>query len=240
MPRLNFLPETYTRQRFQKRMDMVFVLLFVIIMGGIMIANHVSVNAEGRMQAKHQLVVDKYALASATTEEYFAKQSKSRKKLKEAENGIKMEESTPRSYLVWLVTDACGSEISLTQLSILTRQPSVQRGKKQTLKPGQKPPPPPPPITTMVIKGLALNDSQILEMLNQKLRAHPMIAEATQENVRETMVGGEAYREFEIRVLLQDVDDPMAIIAQSRKQTFGSSSTDAKTPEMPEIEEVSP
>ena len=82
-----------------------------------------------------------------------------------------------------------------------------------------------------------MNDSQILEMLNQKLRAHPMIAEATRESVREMMVGDEAYREFQIRVLLQEVDDPMAIIANSRKQTFGSSSTDAETPE---IEEVSP
>ena len=237
MPRLNFLPETYTRQRFQKRMDMVFVLLFVVIMGGIMIANHVSVNAEGRMQKKHQWVVDKYTVASATTDAYFAKKSGSRRKLREAQNGIKREESIPRSYLVWLVADACGSEISLTQLSILTRQPVVRAGKKKTLKPGQKPPPPPPPITTMVIQGLALNDSQILDMLNQKLRTHPMIAEATQENIREKMVGDEAYREFQIRVLLQDVDDPMTIIANSRQQTFGSSSTDAETPE---IEEVSP
>jgi nitrogen fixation protein FixH len=240
MPRLNFLPETYTRQRFQKRMDMVFVLLFVIIMGGIMVANHVSVNAEGRMQEKHQLVVNKYTVASETTHAYFAKQAGAKKKLREAENGIKMEEGIPRSYLVWMVADACGSEISLTQLNILTKQPVVRKGKKQTLKPGQKPPPPPPPVTTMVIQGLALNDSQILEMLNQKLRTHPMVAEATQETVRETMVDKEAYREFQIRVLLQDVDDPLAIIAESRKQPFSSSSTDSETPEAPESEEVAP
>jgi hypothetical protein len=237
MPRLNFLPETYTRQRFQKRMDMVLVLLFVIVMGGIMIANHVSANAEGQMQEKHQWVVDKYALASATTDSYFAKKSGSMKKLREAESGIKMEESIPRSYLVWLVADACGSEVSMTQLNILTKQPVVRARKKQTFKPGQEPPPPPPPITTMVIQGLALNDSQIVKMLNQKLRTHPMVAEATQENVRERMVGDEAYREFQIRVLLKDVDDPMAIIANSKKQTSFSSSTDDKTPE---IQEVSP
>ena len=240
MPRLNFLPATYTRQRFQKRMDTVFVFLFVIIMGGILIANNVSAGAENQMQEKHRLVVDKYAVASATTDAYFTKQSGSKKKRREAESGIKREESIPRSYLVWMVADACGSEISLTKLSILTKQPAVPRGKKTTLKPGQKPPPPPPPVTTMVIHGLALNDSQILEMLNQKLRTHPMIAEATQETVGETMVGDEAYRAFQIRVLLQNVDDPMAIIAESRKQPFNSSSTDSETPEAPELEEVSP
>ena len=146
-----------------------------------------------------------------------------------------MEESIPRSYLIWMVADACGSEISLTQLSILTKQPTVRKRKKQTLKPGQKPPPPPPPVTTMVIQGLALNDSQILEMLNQKLRTHPMVAEATQETVRETRVDDEAYREFQIHVLLQDVEDPLAIIAESRKKPSSSSSTDSETPELEEV-----
>jgi hypothetical protein len=238
MPKLNFLPETYTRQRFQKRMDMMFVFLFLIIMGGVMVANNRSVGAEGRVQKKHRQVGDKYSVASETTRAYFAKQAGAKKKLREAESGIKMEESIPRSYLIWMVADACGSEISLTHLSILTKQPVVRRVKK--LKPGQTPPPPPPPVTSLEIQGLALNDSQILEMLNQKLRAHPMVAEATQETVREIMVGEEAYRAFQIRVLLKHVDDPMKIIAESRKQPVRSSSTDSKTPEAPELEEVTP
>lgn len=168
MGQLNLLPESYVRERFRYRIDLMCVILFAVVMGSVMGAEAVSRARINETKDLHTRVTAQYSEATKFIKAFFQLQGERNYLLKEAEIAASMEEHIPRSYLLAVITNALRGSVSLEDVTISAVYPQYRpippKKTAQGTKPGKpKVPDLPqiPPIITVELVGLAEKEEDI-------------------------------------------------------------------------------
>ena len=121
MTTINLLPKSYVKQQSQNRVDMLCVVLFAMVMGGLMLAEHSLNKKYGETLVLHRTINNQFAAEEKFLEGSFRLQARKNVFLEEARTisaVIQKEESIPRSYVLAAITKACPLDVSLDKMKI--------------------------------------------------------------------------------------------------------------------------
>ena len=121
MTTINLLPESYVKQRFRYRADLFCVALFTVLMGGLVIADHLLSKQYAETLALHGSINKRFEAEEKSLDESFRLQTRKEVFLEEARTistVVMKEERLPRSYILANITKACPLDVSLDKISI--------------------------------------------------------------------------------------------------------------------------
>jgi hypothetical protein len=218
MSQMNLLPEYYVKQRFRDRVDMLCVLLFILVMGGVIVVGIMKERKLRDTEAQYETVSRQFRQSAATLDEFVRLQKQKRDLLNDARQASELEEKLPRSYIVSLITRALPKKASLTVLEIgktinitadMTRSAKPARGRKTVTRSSDVNPEDDKPKMKMVVKigGYAHSDADVAEIYT-RLKSQPITREVLLQHTQEYKApDGRLWREFQIDwELKNDVD----------------------------------
>ncbi len=141
MTTINLLPKAYLRQQSQNRVDMICVILFAVVMGGVMLAEHTLSKKYGETLVLHRAINNRFAAEEKFLEGSFRLQARKNVFLEEARTiseVIQKEERIPRSYVLAVITKACPLDVSLDKMKIEMVRPTKRFVQKDEGKPKSK------------------------------------------------------------------------------------------------------
>ncbi len=141
MTTINLLPESYVKQRFRYRVDMFCVVLFAMVMGVLIIAEHMLSKQYAKTLALHGAINKRFVVEEKLLDKSFRLQARKEAFLEEARTisaVVWKEEHIPRSYILANITKACPLEVSLDKIKIEMMQPMRDFRKKGDEKSGSK------------------------------------------------------------------------------------------------------
>lgn len=164
---LDFLPEDYVERRSQQRTVVIFILLFLIVMGGILAAYMKALAGPRRAQAENDSVSRLYdEMANRSAQVQQMEQEKQRM-VNKAEVTAVLLERVPRSRLLRELTERMPQGVTLISLDlksreiqpvIATKMEQAQTDAKPELKPVQR-------EVTVNLVGLAPTDGQVASFI---------------------------------------------------------------------------
>jgi len=225
MSQINLLPESYAKRRFRNRVDAVCILLFGMVMGGVLIAGTLQGRTFRETQAQYETTCRRFEREIQSLDEYLRLRERKRSLLETARVISTLEASTPRSYLISLVTKSLPEELRLSVVDIsekisITAQtqadaggpPSGRRGGTRVVRSTDSPPgePPQPPASRMIVRlgGYAAGDTAVTQLYTT-LDALPITDDVKLRHTRESQAGDRTCREFQIDWELKENTDAL-------------------------------
>lgn len=207
MNQMNLLPEYYVKQRFRNRVDMLCVILFTLVMGGVIAVGIVQGRTYRRTRANYESLCRQFDRETGSLDEFIRLRNRKRTLLTEARQVSALEESLPRSYVVALVARSLPDEAYLSVLEINEKinitaemtQKSPGRRRKQVTRSSEaaQEEESPKPRLLVRIGGYAANDSDVATIYT-RLKAHPITREVSLRHTREYESDTGLCREFQI------------------------------------------
>lgn len=212
MSQMNLLPDYYVKQRFRNRVDLLCVILFTLVMGGIIVVGTVQGRKYRETQSQYEAVTRQFNQETESMDEFMRLRGAKRMLHNDAKQVADLEEAIPRSYLVAVVARSLPAKASLSVLEIsekisvtanMTRGTKTSRsnsakGKPQVTKSSaaqQEEAPPPQLIVS--IGGYAANEADVAQIYTT-LKANPMTKDVQLRHTREYETAAGLYREFQI------------------------------------------
>ncbi len=219
MGQLNLLPESYVKERFRYRIDLMCVILFAVVMGSVMGAEAISRARINETKFLHTRVTAQYAEATKFIKAFFELQNERDQLLKEAQIASSMEERVPRSYLLAVIGNALRGTASIEELTIKATYPQYRyvsakdksRGRRGRSSAREKPTrvpdlPQPPPIITIDLVGIAQKQEDIGAFI-ASLRASKLIERLEHKSSRDEMFDNISVTRFTLFMRIKrDVD----------------------------------
>ncbi len=220
MSTVNLLPQNYIRSRFRRRVNLVFLALFVVVMVGVGAAAVVSERHARYTEQINQRVQREYEEAAKLIEQMQAlKQEKATLNQKALATASLMER-VPRSALLGIVTNALPEHASLLKLELKTTE--VERVVRPSRRRGAPPPQGqtkfdraaaarqgPVTVVTMRVTGLAHTDVQVARLISALTRC-PLVKAADLVYSEEKVIDKKKdikLREFQVTIELNPEAD---------------------------------
>lgn len=211
MANINFVPDDYVQNNESRRTNMMYLVLFVIVMavlGGSFVVIKVRQRA---LRTKEQLVNVKLAEAQEAIKQFEQLQTKRRAMMKTALTTAELLEAVPRSVLLASVTNNLPSGVSLLRLNLFQTEPkrktaSVNTSKYKKAQAGNA-------IaqatvsreklleTHIDIEGLAPSDRQVATYI-QSLKSSSLLDNVALVESKEHKIDDAVYRRFKLQAMI--------------------------------------
>lgn len=180
MSQINLLPDYYIKQRFRKRVDLVFVIVFALMIFSIIAADKYSSEDFERITKEDSRVRGQFDEAARTTDEIFNKSIEKMQLQGKAKASISLLQLIPRSYLLAVIANDCPSTVSIVSVDISDKEIDPQAGKlrRVTIVNSAEPPKPKEKVTFIDIMGTCALDDDASKYVS-KLKANPVFKEVS-------------------------------------------------------------
>jgi len=208
MSQMNLLPDYYVKQRFRNRVDMLCVILFTLVMGGIIVVGTVQGRNYRETQSQYEAVTEQFNQETESLDEFIRLRGTKRTLHNDAKQVSDLEEAIPRSYLVAVVARSLPAKAGLSVLEISEKISVTADMTRGTKKPAKGKPQvtkssaaqqeeAPPPRLVVSIGGYAATEADVAQIYST-LKAHPMTKDVQLRHTREYETAAGLYREFQI------------------------------------------
>lgn len=209
MSALNLLPDSYAKERRRRRLNLLFVVLYGVVMASLIPTERVTRKRNANTRQALAGVLARYLDAGDFLNTFQALHASKCALLREAEAAIAMEEGVPRSYILGVIAMACPEALALDTVSIAVRMPTPRPISPSEKKTGQKSSAPrgakeeapaapePPLVISVALSGVAMSDRDVAHLL-AALKAHPLMSRVDLRYTKEALIKNQPYRAFEI------------------------------------------
>lgn len=224
----SFLPAEYVKGKSQVRANIMALLLFVLVLGGVVGAFVVNHQRWSRVRNEQGVVAAAFE-EEATKIEQLQQLEKQRVELIErAEVVTALKDRIPRSVLLGEIVRAIPDGLTLTTLnlegervkvSLPDPDPKDAKASKRTLKgksvgKGKDAEPAPDPVKvlppkfkfTLGAEGIAQQNDNVADFL-ESLKGSPLFTDVELQYINETTIDKQQYRKFRITMNLLDKAD---------------------------------
>jgi Tfp pilus assembly protein PilN len=212
---LSFLPDDYLEQKAQRRNNVIFALLFVVVMCGVGGAFTLSDRATKQVFEEGALVDEQYIAQARLIQQARQMHDKQKRMAQQAELTASLLEKVQRSYLLAELTNSLPAGMSLLDLELSSRPrvkasseaPKTAYEQKRAAKGAAAgtgvPPLAEPKLyeVTLAITGVAATDVQVAQYLN-KLSRSPLFREANLVISEEQKQDDQLFRKFKIEAVV--------------------------------------
>ena len=240
MSTVNLLPADFLRRRCQCRPNVIYVVLFGVVMASIGEAAVVSERASRNIREVYQRINAASADAARLIDEAHQLESQKRMMLDKARMCAALMERLPRSYVLAMLSGALPDGASFTSVTMTVRvaKDSEAEAKEKTkaaavAKTRRLMPAEPPRLALVVnLKGKAATDVQVgLFMASLRPIGHPLTESVDLVYSRPASDNGQTGREFQLMVQLKPNADALdAIKVASEKGTRQARTPQAAPP----------
>lgn len=208
-----FLPDDYAETKTQRRTNVLWAAIFLIVAAGIGSAFFIAEKKIKQAEDDNKAALDRFAAAAGPIEQLARMQEEHQRLNKQAELANSLVEKVNRTNILAEVTNTRPKDVALVDFS-LDGKPRLDGGAAyarataaRTGKPAL-----PEPITfdvNMHMKGIALNDELVAQYMTN-LKKSPLFRDVFFVVTRELAFKDQKLREFEFDLVL----DPAADVRQ--------------------------
>lgn len=211
-----FLPDDYVELKAQRRTNLLWALVFLVVAGGIGWAYFIAQNKVHRAEAENRSVTEEYAAASKPIDQFRKLQEEQQKLNRQAELAHSLVEKVNRSNVLAELSNALPARVYLSDLSL----EAVKHGAvapKATVSRGVSLPEPIQYDVTLRISGFAQTDKLVVDYMNALSRS-PLFKDVQFNNTEASVYKDQKMRSFQLEMVIDPAADTRATAAmQSAK-----------------------
>jgi Tfp pilus assembly protein PilN len=214
MPNINLVPDDYIQSGECRRTNLIYLVLFVVVMaalGGVFMTIKVR---QGALSAKDKLVNAKMALAKEAIKQFEELQTKRKVMIKTALTTAELLEPVPRSVLLASLTNSLPKEVSLLRLNVVQKMPKVvtraaaankyEQAQAEKATSAQPEVSPERLLETCIdIEGIAPSDIQVAAYIEQLSASSGLLDNVALVESKEHEIGGTIFRQFKLTAMLR-------------------------------------
>lgn len=212
MININFVPDDYVQSAESRKTNIMYLVLFFIVMAGLTGA-FLTIKLRLRaLNAREALVNDKITSAKDAIKQFEELQEKRKSTLKTALTAAELLEPVPRSVLLALLTNNLPPGVSLLRLNLVQKQPKAAKlspssnyKARQAAKAAAAAPKISPEkllVTHIDIHGIAPSDLQVAAYIKQLIGAALLDNVALVES-KEYKTEQMTFRQFKLTAMLR-------------------------------------
>lgn len=205
----DFLPEDYTQRREQHRSAILFIGLFIAVMGGIIAAYVVSSGGPRRANAALEVARQQFNEAGKRLDVMKELNGKKQEMMSKAEVSAMLLERVPRSRLLKEFSELMPKGVSLLNLELRSHEapnkPAVKNDTEDPNKPTE-PQRPPEQIVTITIMGVAPTDDQVANFMKALVHS-PMLQDVNLLFSEEFKTKDDMVRKFKVEMRISEEAD---------------------------------
>lgn len=234
---VNFLPEDYLQRRSQQRTNIVCMILFVLVSGGVGLSVLQTQNHRRSVDVEYASVGLELQKMHETLKQVEVLEQRKKQMESKAAICAQLVEPVPRSLLLAMITNYLPDGVSLVQYDLKstpivekTNTAAENRNKKALLKKNTKKDDAPEEVacpkmkTAIKVVGLAHNDIQVADFISN-LNQSKLLGQINLGVSKEITLKESILRQFELEIILpsdarasaQDVQLARAWYAQRRQ-----------------------
>lgn len=221
----SFLPTEYVKGRSQLRANIMALLLFVLVLGGVVGAFVVNHQRWRRVHDEQKQVEVAFEEQAAKIEQLKELEAQRMELVERAEVVTALKDRIPRSVLMGEIVRAIPDGLTLTEVKMegerIKPPPPANdpkaKGKTRSLNnksvgagkgdADAKPKVLPPRFKfTLEIEGIAMENDQVADFLSS-IKASPLLTRVELPLIDETIIEKQAYRKFKITMTLREKAD---------------------------------
>ncbi|MHC4294556.1 MAG: PilN domain-containing protein [Planctomycetota bacterium] len=174
MSTINLLPKNYVERRLEHRANMVCLVLFFVVMGGIGMAAMLSQRNTNEITQINKHVDEQYAQAAKKIARMQQLKAQKRESIVRAKATADLLERVPRSYVLAVLTQALPRNASLLEIKLIPKRriadaPVKKKGSKFAAV--QKSNTPPPEVIAVEVTGQAATDVEVAGFITNLLKS---------------------------------------------------------------------
>lgn len=203
-----FLPDDYVELRTQRRTNILWALIFLIVAGGIGWAYFIAQNKVQKALELNTAVNNEYAAAAKPIAQFQQMQEEQQRLNQKAELVGSLVERVNRSNILAELTNSLPRGTYLTDIDLQGRTQTDASANK-TLYERAKAAGIPKPIiynVTVKVNGWALIDTQVADYI-ANLKKSPLLSEVNFVETKDAVVGEARLRAFELELVLDPAAD---------------------------------
>jgi len=213
MLNINFVPDDYIQSGESRRTNLMYLVLFAVVMaalGGVFMTIKIG---QGAFSAKEELVNAKMARAKEAIKQFEELQTKRKIMIKTALTTAELLEPVPRSVLLASLTNNLPAGVSLLRLNLIQKEPkavnSIAATNKYTQAQAKKAAADQSKVsreksleTYIDIEGVAPSDLQVATYIEQ-LSDSTLLDNVALVESKECKVEGAVFRQFKLTAMLK-------------------------------------
>lgn len=204
-----FLPDDYVELKTQRRTNVLWAMIFLVVAGGIGWAYFIAQNKVERAELENRTVNEQFAAAAKPIADFNRLQEEQQKLNRQAELAHSLVEKVNRSNLLAELTNSLPKNVYLVDLSLEGKRKqnnatiamsAYERARAaKTAAKGVSMPEPIVYDVTIRLKGLAFTDQLVVDYMNNLARS-PLFEEVNFVSTEE-----HKYKDFELRSFVVDL-----------------------------------
>lgn len=206
---LSFLPDDYLERKAQRRTNVIFAGLFVVVSLVVAAAFVLTERANRQTEQRHAEVQRQYADAARRIEQVRQMQEKQRRVAHQAELAASLLERVPRGNILAEMTNSLPRGVSLLDFAMESKQKTApatpKTGFEQKAAAEKKPVAPTVEArqydVIMKVTGVAQTDVQVAQLINALGRS-PLLLEVNLSVSEEFVMGADKARRFQLEATL--------------------------------------
>ena len=229
MSTINLLPDDYLQQRSQRRVDILCVVLFLVVMAGVGGAALVSERGMHQTMAVRDRVSAEYAEAARQLAQMQQLEMQKRTQSQKAQATAALLEKVPRSFLLASVIAALPEQAALTKMELkparkvaAARPPATRKGSRSPKKGAAPKQEVHEPVLELELVGWAATDVEVARFIANLLSDPLMASVDLGYSQAFTLKGNKAsgqpdmqIREFMLHLTLRGGVDAMDLMEKS-------------------------
>ena len=217
MSTINLLPVDYIQRRWQRRPNMICMILFTIVMGSVGGAALVAERSSRNTREVCERINAAYADAAKLIDKVHRLETQKREMLQKAKLSAGLMERLPRSYVLAMLTNALPEGASLVSLDLDVKAsrpagdaPKARKTKHSAVAKARKGQPASVPdvAVEVTVKGRASTDVQVARFI-ASLAKHPLMEMVDLSYSKESSGKANTQRDFELRLRLKPNADAL-------------------------------
>lgn len=220
MSTINLIPQDYLRQRMQRRVNFVSVILLAVVISGVIGAATVTDRSKNHTQDVRDRIQDEYGQAAKLIRQMQVLEARKAMMLDKAQLTAALVERVPRSTLLAIITNARPKGTSLLKVNLNTRVAKETIPGAGRLSPtgttvlsGESRSNTAPRtnlVVDLAITGLAHSDADVAKFI-ANLAGNRLVETVDLTFSQEKIIDAAVVRQFQIRFTLRDDADAIDI-----------------------------
>jgi Tfp pilus assembly protein PilN len=211
-----FLPDDYVELKAQRRTNLLWAMVFLVVAGGIGWAYVIAQNKIHRAEDENRAVTEEYAAAAKPIDQFRKLQDEQRKLNRQAELAHSLVEKVNRSNVLAELANCLPARVYLSDMNLDAKKQGAA-AKAAAPQRGVSLPEPIQYDVTVRIVGLAQTDRLVVDYVNNLVKS-PLFANVEILNTSATVYKDQKMRAFQVEMTLNpDADTRTASSMPSAK-----------------------
>jgi Tfp pilus assembly protein PilN len=199
-----FLPDDYVELKAQRRTNLLWAMVFLVVAGGIGWAYVIAQNKIHRAEDENRAVTEEYAAAAKPIDQFRKLQDEQRKLNRQAELAHSLVEKVNRSNVLAELANCLPPRVYLSDMSLDAKKQGA--AAKASPQRGVSLPEPIQYDVTVRIVGLAQTDRLVVDYVNNLIKS-PLFTNVQFLNTSATVYKDQKMRAFQLELTLDPAAD---------------------------------